>query len=182
MAKKGQTWISAILYLALGLVVIGIILGVALPVVSNVRDRNTYIQTKELMVGIDKNVMEVMNEGPGSRRFLSPLAVEKGALYIAPAKENANDPDRLIWRFKTKSKLMEPDIEFKEGNLKLKLAKTIVVDEYEQSITIEYANANIKLVSKLANPFVGTYSMVIENIGYEAGQNRPTVSIDMRTS
>ena len=180
MAKKGQTWISAILYLALGLVVIGIILGVTLPVVNNVRDRNTYIQTKELMVGLDKNILEITNEGPGSRRFLSPLTIEKGTLYISPPKQ-ATDPDKIVWKFKTKSKLMEPDLEFKEGNLKLMLAKTIVADEYELSITMEYSNANIKLVSNLANPFVGTYSMAIENAGYESGQDKPTVNIDMKT-
>ena len=180
MIKKGQTWISAILYLALGIVIIGIILGITLPLVSNLRDRNTHIQTKELMVGIDKNILDVVNEGPGSRRFLSPVTIEKGELYIAPPKQTA-EPDMVAWRFKTKSKLMEPDIEFKEGNLKLMLAKTIVAGEYEQSITMEYKNANIKLISSFASPFVGAYSMVIENAGYQSGQDKPTVNIDMKT-
>lgn len=174
--KKGQVWVSAILYLALGVIIIGIILGVALPLVNNMRDRNTYIQTKELMSILNKNVVDVINEGPGSKRYLSPINIEKGEIYIKSSEKS------IEWRFKTKNKLMEPEITFNEGDLILLLSKTDVVGEYELKIKRDYSSAaNIDLNSNLANPFVGSYSMTIENSGYANGGNKPTVTIYMKT-
>ena len=109
--SKGQVWVSAILYLALGIVIIGLIIGIAMPLVNKMRDRNTFIQTKTLMVGLNKNVEDVINEGPGSKRFLSPISIEKGELYIAPSNALAADPDVIYWMLKTKNKLMEPNMD-----------------------------------------------------------------------
>ncbi|MBS3108533.1 hypothetical protein J4409_01550 [Candidatus Woesearchaeota archaeon] len=176
MKEKAQVWVSAILYLALGLVVIGLILGIAMPLVNKMRDRNTLIQTKTLMVNLNKNIFDVINEGPGSKRFLSPFTVEKGELYI-----NSNPANSIYWKFTTKNKLMEPDILFREGDLKLNLTETTVVGEYYALLTLEYGRANLELNSDLANPFVGTYSITIENSGYNENERDPTVTISIKT-
>jgi len=175
--KSGQVWVSAILYLALGIVIIGIILGISLPLVNNMRDRNTYIQTKEMMSNLNKNIADVINEGPGSRRYLSPINIEKGELHIA-----ANDGSIIYWGFITKSKLMEPGMTFNEGDLEINLEEQTVVGEYKLTIKMDYSNVNIELISSLSNPFAGSYSMIIENSGYADSQSMPTISIDMKTT
>ena len=45
-SKKGDIWISAALYTALGLILITVILSVGMPFVNKIKDRNTVLQTK----------------------------------------------------------------------------------------------------------------------------------------
>ncbi len=175
--KHGQIWVSAILYSALGIVIIGIILGIALPLVNNMRDRNTHIQTKEVMSTLNKNIMDVINEGPGSKRYLSPVTIEKGELDI-----NTNSTPSVYWRFTTKNKLMEPGIIFNEGDLQIQLEEQATVGEYKLEIWVEYPNIRLELVPGLNSPFIGTYSMIIENSGYGEGSDKPTILIDIKTT
>jgi len=178
MKKKGQVWISAILYLALGVIIIALIIGLAMPMVGKMRDRNTYIQTKEMMFNLNKNVIDVINEGPGSKRYLSPLSIEKGELIIAPGTD-----DTIQWKFKTKNKLMETGMDFKEGDLTLRTDG--MEGNYELTIKSSYANADIELSSvagSLRNPFFGVFSMVIENSGYSGGATEPKITIKMQAT
>ena len=81
MIKKGDIWISAVLYMGLGIIILTIILSAGLPVINRIRDKNLAIDTKESMFTIDKNIREVYNEGPGSQRPLI-LEIKKGDFNI----------------------------------------------------------------------------------------------------
>ena len=84
---KGQIWISAVLYSALGIIIITIILSAGLPLINKIRDRNLVTQTKDIMRTLDDNIKKVANEGPGSKRFLSPLIIDGGELVIYETNE-----------------------------------------------------------------------------------------------
>ncbi|MBI2667453.1 hypothetical protein HYX17_01640 [Candidatus Woesearchaeota archaeon] len=157
---KGQIWISAVLYTALGVVIITIILSAGLPLINKIRDRNLVTQTKNIMHTLDDNIRKVVNEGPGSKRFISPLIIDGGELVI----DETND--RMIWSLKTKNKMAEPNIVFDESSLKLFLNETAVEDEYIVNLELRYENfADLKLSSQYENPFIGEYSMSIEHDG-----------------
>lgn len=157
---KGQIWISAVLYTALGLVIITILLSAGLPLINKIRDRNLVTQTKDIMHTLDDNIRKVANEGPGSKRFISPLVIDGGELII----DELND--RIIWSLKTKNKMAEPDIIFDESSLKLFLNETVVEDEYIINLELRYDNfADLKLSSQFENPFIGDYSMTVEHDG-----------------
>ncbi|MBS3172364.1 hypothetical protein J4438_02180, partial [Candidatus Woesearchaeota archaeon] len=64
MKKKGDVWVSAILYTALGVVLLTIILAAGLPAIQKMKDSYTSKQTKELMLVLDKNIKTVYHEGP----------------------------------------------------------------------------------------------------------------------
>ena len=158
MLKRGDIWVSAVLYIALGMIVITIILGAGLPLINKMRDRNTVLQTKTVMYSIDDNIKEVASEGPGSKRFLSPINIEGGNL-------NINETE-ITWSMKTGNKLMEPNIEFEEGALILSLDETSISKEYMANIKLRYDNiAILNLESEYGNPFSGTYSLLIEHSG-----------------
>jgi|SRR3989338_1030545 len=158
--KKGDIWISAVLYIALGIIIITIILSAVVPLIEKLRDRNTFIQTKELLYAIDDNIKTVSTEGTGSKRFLSPLNIDKGELII---DENTNE---IIWQLKTKYKAMESNIDFNEGSLILASKETNVKDEYLLSIKLKYENiAILNLESEYDNSLTGTYTMLIEHTG-----------------
>lgn len=171
MNKKADIWVSAVLYIALGVIVITLILAAGVPLINKMRDKNTLSQTKLVMAAINDNIKLVSNEGPGSRRVLSPLNIDTGELTI--------DPNDIYWTMLTKNKLMEPGINFTEGSLIIHLEPTNIEDEYKLYIEMDYSNnLDIELKSTQGNPFTGTYSMAIEHTG-EYPNNLPKISIDM---
>src|SRR3989344_9677985 len=99
--KKGDVWVSAVLYFGLGMVLLTIILAAGTPVVNRLRDKNIVLQTKEVMHTLDSNIREVAREGPGSQR---PLAVDirKGEFLI----DRVNN--KVEWSYDTKALLSEP--------------------------------------------------------------------------
>ena len=171
---KGQIWISAVLYSALGIIIITIILSAGLPLINKIRDRNLVTQTKDIMRTLDDNIKKVANEGPGSKRFLSPLIIDGGELVIDETNE------RLLWSLQTKNKLAEPDIVFDEGSLKLFLNRTTVEDEFLVNLELIYKDVyDIKLSSEFENPFIGEYSVSIENEGTYTN-SKPVIVLTIR--
>src|SRR3989338_5456720 len=80
MNKKGVIWISAVIYIALGIVAITLILAAGLPLINSLKDKNTYSQTKDILIHIDQNIEEISTEGPGSRRFIDTIVIKGGKL------------------------------------------------------------------------------------------------------
>lgn len=176
MSKRGDIWISAVLYMALGIIVIALILAASLPVIDRLKDRNTVTETKKLLSTIDETITIVAKEGPGSQRELSPLTVNKGQLFI----EEKNDT--IFWQMKTTAPLLEPNVPIKEGILTLLLTPTPVKDEFQMSISTSYKNnINITLISDYKSPFTGKYSAVIQHTGtyttLPSGDVMPVIAI-----
>ncbi len=174
MKKKGDIWISAVLYLGLGVLVLTLILSAGMPLVDKLKDKNVIAQTKGLFSVIDENIRAVTNEGPGSRRFLSPFEVRKGDLYI--------ETGRIRWQMRTPVKIMESDIVTKEGALALAENETNIVDEYMMNIYADYGSlAQINMVSEYSNPFQGIYSVSIRNTGtFDQTTKLPIVDIEIK--
>lgn len=170
MNKKADIWVSAVLYIALGVIVITLILAAGVPLINKMRDRNTLTQTKLLMGAIDENIKIVMNEGPGSKRVLSPLNINSGEI-------NVNE-ENITWSLTTKNKLMEPGISFDEGSLIIHMDETDIVDEYKLNIEMDYKNKVTLNLTTKNNPLSGNYKMVIEHRGtYSKGV--PDIAIEM---
>ena len=130
--KRGQIWISAVIYIGLGVIAITLLVGAGVPLINKVRDRNTFLQTKEVMQTIDKAIMQVVAEGPGSQRVLSPLEIKKGFLSIPISRE-------ITWEMETKAVLQEPGQLIREGNLNLLLTEDeLIVDLYDAEIFLNH--------------------------------------------
>lgn len=170
MKKRGFIWISAVLYIALGIVAISLVLTAGLPLINKMRDRNTVLQTKDLMHTIDKNIWQVRSEGVGSRRFLEPVIIKGGKLFI-------DDNENIIWwEMKTKTKIMEACEEGKdedwckqtEGNLLMKATETRIEGEYLISLLLDYSkNIDLEITGDYSSgsSLVGKYALSIENTG-----------------
>jgi len=160
MKRRGQIWVSAVLYIALGMVVISLILSAGVPLINKMRDRNTIAQTKRVMFDLDNNIKAVANEAKGSTRFLSPVDINSGQLLI-----NQGDSNEIKWSMTTNNQLIEPDIEFSEGDLNLKLQPTAIEGEYTMMLYLDYRNINVSLHTDSAyqNPFQGRFSFSIKN-------------------
>jgi hypothetical protein len=162
--KKGAIWVSAVLYLTLGIIAISLILGAAIPLVEKMRDRNTVIQTKELLFTLDETIRTVANEGPGSQRELSPFVITEGKLVFESVE------DKIVWSKDTKAIIQEPTVGanpviIQEGVIAMELKETFVEEKFTMELRLEYATIDIELKSSFANPFVGKYTALIKHTG-----------------
>ncbi|MBU2638387.1 MAG: hypothetical protein KJ955_05410 [Nanoarchaeota archaeon] len=183
MNNKGQIWISAVLYMALGVIVLTIVLAAGVPMIQKMKDKNSFAQAKVVFASVNDNIMEVINEGPGSRRYLSPFEIKAGDFVV-------DETDSLVvWSMKTNAKLMEPSYfftgtptgvpEFREGALYIYARETNIVDEYITNLKLDYKDtAHLKLDSIFTGPFAGTYSLTIEHTGsYDPVDSLPEIKI-----
>ncbi|MBS3147070.1 hypothetical protein J4471_05255 [Candidatus Woesearchaeota archaeon] len=156
--KKGDVWISAVLYMALGIIILVIVLSVGIPIVNKIRDKNIAINTKELMLDLDRNIRTVYSEGPGSRRPVK-LQITKGTFSI---DEAANT---ITWQFTTKVLLSQPDIEVQEGSLTILTRKAAQEKEYITSYKLDY-DTILTLQSTAGTNFLsGKTNLIITNQG-----------------
>ncbi len=174
--KKGQIWISAVIYIALGIVALTLIINAGIPLINKMKDKNTIIQTKDLMFSLDENIRTVVSEGPGSRRYLSPFDIKRGELFI-----DVEDSNEILWKLDTKLAYMEEGVVKKEGGLNLFLDPNTVEGatirgEYVMNLQLKYENLDIALESTYGNPFSGSYSLSIEHTGeYDETTNKPKI-------
>lgn len=150
--KKGDVWISAVLYFGLGIAIISILLAAGLPVINKLKDKNIALQTKEGFHKIDENVREVIRGGPGTQRILS-LEIKKGEFKIID--------DKITWIYSSKVYLSEPSetscelnglnndyivnvantcIPIKEGNINLATKKSGTQGTYDIGYVLDYSD------------------------------------------
>jgi hypothetical protein len=155
MKKKGDIWISAVIYIALGIVILTIVLAAGLPIISKMKDSYVAKQTKEIMFILDKNIRSVYNQGPGAQTRLK-LKIGRGELEIDQENE------RISWHTRTKAVLSEPDVTIQEGNLKILTESSAQKGEYNLYLTLEYSELNITYDGPNLK---GTNLLSITNIG-----------------
>ncbi|MCX6711502.1 MAG: hypothetical protein NT139_00485 [Candidatus Woesearchaeota archaeon] len=171
MKKKGDIWVSAVLYLALGVIVLIIILNAGVPLIKNMTQRNIVSQTKDMMFTLDKNIRTIINEGPNSRRVLNPFTIDEGNLYV-------NETD-ITWEMETSDKMMEPNILINEGVLKIILKSTKQVDKYLIDLNLNYKDiTKLELVSSSTGPFSGKYNLIVTHSG-RYDNNIPIVTFNI---
>src|SRR3989344_5138558 len=140
MQKKGDVWISAILYFGIGIVILTILLSAGLPVINKLRDKNVVIQSKEVMHTLDENIREVIKEGPGSQRVLT-INLKKGSLRID------NDANSIIWSYDGANILIsEPGLEVPEGKVIVLTTLGSQKKTYDINIRLNYADINADIL------------------------------------
>ena len=158
MKQKGDIWISAVLYMALGIIILVIVLSVAIPVVNKIRDKNIALNTKELMFDLDRNIRIVYSEGPGSRRPIK-LEITKGTFSIDQAQ------DTISWQFSSKVQLSQLNLAVKEGSLIINTTQGASTKDFLTTYTLNYTNI-LDITSTAATNFIsGKTNLIISNTG-----------------
>lgn len=169
MDKKADIWISAILYLGLGIIILSLILAVGVPVVNKIRDKNIAIDTENLMLSLDNQIRAVYSEGPGSRRPFK-FEIRKGSL-------NINDDDETIsWEFETSALLSQPGAKVDKGSLLLTTTDGPSKNIYVSTFQLNYSGTLNLRMQGTSNEFTGANSLLVTNIG-ATGNSLPTIEI-----
>ena len=160
MEKRGAIWVSAVLYMALGIIIISMVLAAGLPAVQKLKDRYTLIQTKDVMLTLDENVRTVFHEGPGSQRVVK-LKIDRGIFEVIQYGSDAENSNQIRWEFSTPVLISEPDQSVSEGNLNITTSSTAIKDSYDISLVLDYSDSDVALVYEDESTASGTFSLVI---------------------
>lgn len=168
MQKKGDVWISAVLYFGIGIIMITILLTAGLPVINKLRDKNIIIQTKQVMHTLDDNIREVIKEGPGSQRVVT-VNIKKGTIKID------SDADEIRWIFQGANiPISEPaerdenPIEVAEGKIFITTQDSAEGKKYDVNIILRYDELNVDIIrgtGDVGGDIVGIGDLVIRNNG-----------------
>jgi hypothetical protein len=135
MQKRGQVWVSAILYTVVIIVAITLILSVGVPLVNKMKDRIVFSRAKDMMLGLDKHIVDIASEGEGSQRVI-PLEIPDGELKV----EN----NQIVWRFNTESDIVTSRTKIDVGNL------------------VIISNANVESTTNIADDGNGSFILKTE--------------------
>ncbi len=169
-SKKGDVWVSAILYFGLGMVILTIMLTLGTPVINRLRDKNIVLQTKELMHSLDDNIREVAKEGPGSQRPVT-VEVRKGEFHIDPQS------DKIYWNYTGSILLAELGQSIKEGNVNQTVVKASQKGMYQTELELSYAGLLDLVFDKPSNTVTGRVDLVVRNRGIADDGRRIKIEI-----
>ncbi len=165
LTKKAQIWVSAVLYIAVGVIVLSLILSAGIPLINKMKDRNTILETKKLLFTLDETLRTVANEGPGSQRELTPFNINTGKLYIDEAS------DEISWELETKAFVIEPGATVHEGVIALSAKEAKKEGFYLVKLQTEYKDIlDLKLKTQFSNPLSGKFSLIIKHTGLFNGK------------
>ncbi len=106
--KKGDIWISTILYVLIAVAVVVMVLQAGIPLFNKLKEKAVFTKGEDTMQLLNQHVEDVASEGPGSQRVV-PVQFDEGIFYA--------NPSRVMWELKTTSKLLEPRTKIEQGNL-----------------------------------------------------------------
>jgi len=106
--KKGQVWISAILYILITALILVIVLEALTPVVEDMKDKSIFSRTRDSLLSINQHVKDIALEGQGAQRVI-PIEIQKGEITI--------QDNELRWRMDTGAEILEPRTTVNLGDL-----------------------------------------------------------------
>lgn len=106
--KKGQIWVSVIIYTMVAILALVLILNTGVPLLTELKDRAVVDKVSDIMVNLDRHITEIANQGEGSQATVS-FEIRDGEIKF----EN----DQLVWEIETDSEIISPRSSTKLGNV-----------------------------------------------------------------
>ncbi|MBI2142813.1 hypothetical protein HYU20_00535 [Candidatus Woesearchaeota archaeon] len=127
-SKKGAIWVSAVIYVLVGVVVLTIVIEAGIPLINKLQERSDVNRARNTFTSIDQQIQEVAKEGQGSQRVV-PLEVSEGTVRV--------EDNKLRWKIETTSKIIEPKTRVELGNLVIASDVDVSAAEHPSSFIIQ---------------------------------------------
>ncbi len=106
--RKGAIWVSAVIYVLVGIIVLTVVIEAGIPFIKGLQERSHVTQARNTFSALDQQIQDVAKEGQGSQRII-PLEVSEGTVKV--------EDNKLRWKIETSSKVLEPRTRIELGNL-----------------------------------------------------------------
>ncbi len=137
-SKKGQIWVSAVLYILITTVVLVIVIQLGTPLLENLKDKTIFSKTKDNFLAIDKQIKDISSEGYGSQRII-PLEIQKGKVDITE--------DGIKWQMQTDADIIEPGSSIALGDLTISANSDVSAKKKGDSIILENSAISVNFSS-----------------------------------
>ncbi len=136
--KRSQVWIETVIYLVIGMVLIGLVLAFVVPKIIHEQERAFIEKSVEMMRIFDEKIASVISTGEGNVRQIE-LTIKKGELSINP--EN----DMIIFTIEDLRKpYSEIDIGINSGKINLESGKT--AKGYKTILNLDYDKDKVDIL------------------------------------
>lgn len=166
--KKAQIWIESVLYMLIGLALIGLALTFVTPRINESKDRLIVEQSVNTMNILDEKIKEVIESGAGNVRRIEALNLKEGEIFFDSAT------DQIILKIgELENPYSEEGVEIEIGEVVIISGKTGGKDSV--SLKLDYSgiyditfedSQNEKVLTAASTP----YSIYIENNGQVGAQ------------
>ncbi len=126
--RKGEIWVSAVIYVLVGVIVLTIVIQAGIPLIKKLQERNSVNQARNTFTALDQQIQEIAKEGQGSQRVV-PLDISEGTVKVEDSK--------LRWKIETSSKIIEPKTRVELGNLIIASDVDVSAVDYPSSYIIQ---------------------------------------------
>tara|TARA_Y100000310_G_C20696795_1_gene826294 strand:- start:5366 stop:5890 length:525 start_codon:yes stop_codon:yes gene_type:complete len=170
--KRGQIWIETVIYTLIGLSLIGVVLVVTLPKITEFKDRATIEQTIDALNIFNSKVQDVLS-APGNTREVR-LKMKRGTLQV-----NGESEEIIFVLDSIDTKYSEPGINITSG--KVNIRTDIFGSDYKVTLGLNYSKYDIlyggesnknEIFSGVSIP----YEFIIENQGVDTN-GKPKINI-----
>lgn len=134
LRRKGQVWVETVIYTLIGLSLIGLVLGVAVPKINEAKDLAIIEQSMGVLNGINEKILAVKDVSGRTR--VTEIRIKNGEIILNP------DGDTIFFI------LRDTDLEFSQENVDIVEGDLIIRTEEENKknnviIRLGYDNINI---------------------------------------
>jgi hypothetical protein len=167
--KRGQVWVETVIYTLIGLAIIGLVLGSALPKINEKKDSIAIEQSIDVLRAIDGKIFDVQS-AVGNRRVID-LDIRKGALVIDSGL------DKISWVLDSSFAYSEVDLPVSLGRIDV---TTVEKNPFEVTLSSVY-DVDIRFDGettgeKTLNAAPIPYVFVVENSGI-SGDDRIIITL-----
>jgi len=174
-SKKGIVWVSTVLYILIGLAVIGMLLVVIRPKIAQMKDSLTIDQTIQSMNKFDE-VMLRTRQAAGMRLSYE-LQLSRGEFLINAVNES------VAWILRDSAyKYSEENISIKIGNIDILTQKKGNV--WQVTLSRDYSNSNINMTIvgmdkiRTLTPAKVPYGIWLENKGLNETKQHIEITVE----
>jgi len=129
--KRGQVWVETVIYMLIGLSLIGLVLTYVLPKINEQKDRGAIEQTIVSLSKMDDKINEVIDRGQGNKRIVE-FGIRTGELTIDPQN------NQIVFSLAGLTKpYSEPGISVPVGRIVVKTTETKTSNSV--TLTMDYS-------------------------------------------
>lgn len=135
--KRGQVWIETVIYILIGLSLIGLVLAYVLPKINEQKDRSFVEQTIVSLNAFDDKINEVIERGKDNKRIVE-FSMKSGELYINP------ELNQIIFSITGLTKpYSEPGVSIPVGRV---IIKTVEMKKSSSvNLTLDYSKLKVEI-------------------------------------
>jgi hypothetical protein len=174
--KHSQVWVETVIYTLIGLTIMGAIIGVVTPKITQMNDKILLTQTIDTMNQLNAQVQDTYLY-PGSQREVT-LMVKKGEYTI----DGAGDQIQFLLK-NTGLLYSQPNITIRQGDLNILTVEKLGGKKYDIFLTLDYGDSNLTYQGRDQNKSLTSapiaYRLLVINNGIVSGSPKKNIDIKL---